>query len=238
MTASTERDIGNMREEKSSKPNDIMRIVVRPYGSALPLGCFAFAVGNALTSAFALHWIPSTDQNVLALVLLAFVAPLELIPCIMAFLSRDTGGATAMGIFSAAWVVQGLNFITANGGGASPTMGIFLAFLAIFLGILAFVTFSDKPLLGALLTVAMLRSIGAALLQFGIAGAASPITAILGLLVTALALYSGLGFLLEDIKQRPLAMTFRRGEAKAALGGDLQHQLNRTTREAGVRDQL
>jgi hypothetical protein len=56
--------------------------------------------------------------------------------------------------------------------------------------------------------------------------------------VTAFAIYSGLGFLREDIKQRPLAMTFRRGEAKAALEGDLQPQLNRASREAGVREQL
>lgn len=47
MTTSIERDIRKMREKESPKPNDMIRIVVRPYGSALPLGCFAFAVGRA-----------------------------------------------------------------------------------------------------------------------------------------------------------------------------------------------
>lgn len=217
---------------------DVIRVVVRPYASALPLGCFAFGVGNALTSALYLHWIPATDLPILAIMFLAFVAPLELIPCIMAFLSRDTGSATAMGIFSAAWVVQGIKLLSAGSDSPSPALGIFLLFLAVFLAILAFVTFSDKPLLGVLLTLAMLRSIGASLLQFGLSGGLGVTTAVLGLLVSAFSLYSGLGFLMEDIKQKPLAMTFRRGEAKAALEGDLQHQLHRAIREAGVRDQL
>jgi succinate-acetate transporter protein len=228
------------RVESAELPDTrgVIRVVLRPYASALPLGCFAFAVGNALTSAHYLHLIPATEKHVLALILLAFVAPLELIPCIMAFLSRDTGGATAMGIFAAAWVVQGLEFLPGGPDVASVAIGIFLLFLAIFLAILVVITFADKPLLGILLTVAMLRSIGAALMQFGMAGPVGVTTAILGLAVTAFALYSGFGFLLEDVKQKSFAMTFRRGETKAAIEGNLQHQLDRALREAGVRDQL
>ena len=224
---------------ESTDSKAAIRVVLRPYASALPLGCFAFAVGNAMTSALYLHWIPTTDTRILAVILLAFVAPLELIPCVMAFLSRDTGGATAMGIFSAAWVVQGIVMLLTGPGNMSTAVGILLIFLAIFLAILAFATFSDKPLLGILLTIAMLRSIGASLMQFGAAGATGvAITAILGFMVTGFALYSGLGFLLEDIKQRPLAMTFRRGEAKAAFEGNVERQLGRALHEAGVRDQL
>lgn len=216
----------------------ITRVVLRPYASALPLGSFAFGVGNVLLSAFALHWIPLAEANVVAIMLLAFVAPLELIPCFMAFLSRDAGGATAMGIFASAWTVQGLLLLKPNPTALSPAMGIFLVLLAIFLAILAVVTFAGKPLLGVLLVIAVLRTIGACLVQFGVGSPMDVIAAGLGLLLSAFAIYSGLGFLMEDVKQKPLAMTFRRGQAKAAMEGDLQHQLKRVSTEAGVRQQL
>lgn len=224
------------RDQKETQA--ITRVVLRPYASALPLGFFAFGVGNGLLSAFALHWIPVAEASVLAIMLLVFVAPLELIPCLMAFLSRDTGGATAMGIFSASWAVQGVLLMKANPSGLSPAVGIFLLLLAIFLLILAVVTFAGKPLLGVLLVIALLRSIGASLVQFGVGGNVDVITAALGLLLTAFSIYGGLGFLMEDVKQKPLAMTFRRGQAKAAMEGDLQHQLKRISTEAGVRQQL
>ncbi|WP_353069918.1 hypothetical protein RBB75_06260 [Tunturibacter empetritectus] len=227
--------------DENTKPADVQsitRIVVRPYGTALPLGCFGFGVGNALLSAYALHWIPLADTKLLAVMLLAFVAPLELIPCIMAFLSRDSGGATAMGIFAAAWVVQGVEFYTGVPGSTSIAMGVFLLLLALILIVLTVVTFPGKPLLGVLLTIAILRSSGGGLVQFGFGGGAVLFAAWTGFLLAAFAFYSGLGFLMEDVKQRPLAMTFRRKEAKAALQGDLSHQLKPLANEAGVRQQL
>ena len=222
----------------TSGPSSPIRIVVHPYASALPLGCFAFGVGNALTSAFYLHWIPVADQHTLAIMLLAFVAPLELIPCIMAFLSRDTGGATAMGIFSAAWVVQGIELLSGSVSVSNLATGIFLLMLSLYLIILAVVTFSAKPLLGILLSLAVLRSLGASLMQFGFIKGSTLPTAIFGFLVSLFAVYSGLGFLLEDIYQKPMAMTFRRGKARAALDGNLQEQLTEIAHEAGVRNQL
>ena len=88
-----------------------VQIVLRPYASSIPLASFAFGVGNILYSAFLLHWIPAVEARELAYMLLAFVAPLELGPSLMAFLARDSGGATAFAIFGAAWVVQGLSLL-------------------------------------------------------------------------------------------------------------------------------
>lgn len=226
-------DSRDQRETQS-----ITRIMVRPYASALPLGCFAFGVGNALLSAFGLHWIPVSDTRLLAIILLAFVAPLELIPCIMAFLSRDAGGATAMGVFSAAWVVQGIQFMMSGPSSISPALGIFVLLLALILVILAIVSFPGKPLLGVLLVIAASRSFAAATVQFGFGIKAEITTAIAGWLLAAFAFYSGLGFLLEETKRKSLPLTFRRGEAKEALEGDLKQQLENLPREPGVRDQL
>jgi uncharacterized protein len=110
--------------------------------------------------------------------------------------------------------------------------------LALCLAILTFVTFSGKPLLGALLSTAILRSISAAICQFGVHGAMDAINAVLDALIALLAFYSGLAFLLEDVEQKPNRMTFRRKAAKEAIEGTLQEQVKHISNEAGVRQQL
>jgi succinate-acetate transporter protein len=223
---------------QDSAAQSAVRIVVHPYASSLPLGCFSFGIGNVLLSAFLLHWFPASDTLVFAVMLLAFVAPLELIPCLVAFVSRDTGAATAMGLFSAGWVVQGIELIVANPNTPSPVAGLFLLLLALCLALLAAVTFSGKPLLGMLLSVAMLRSIAAGLVQMGVRGSTQTVAAILGLLVALFAFYSGFGLMLEDIKGKPIAMTFHRKQARIAMEGSLRDQMKNIANEAGVRKQL
>ena len=215
-----------------------VRIVLRPYASALPLGCFAFAIGNGLYSAFLLGWIPANEAPTLALMLLAFAAPLELLPCVMAFLSRDTGAATAMGVFGFSWVVQGAAILQLHGDPPNAAAGIFLLAIAVCLAVITAVTIGGKPMLGVMTVVAAARSVCAALLQFGLHGALPAVPAVLGLTVTAIAFYAGLGLLLEDVRGVLLPMTFRKQEARAALEGDLEHQVRHLQREAGVREQL
>ncbi len=218
------------------KPN--VQIVLRPYASAIPLASFAFGIGNILYSAFLLHWIPSKEAHSLAVILLAFVAPLELFPSVLAYLSRDTGGATAFATFGAAWVVQGLNLLMADSQLPSATDGFFLIGLALVLGIVSAISFAGKPLLGGLLLVAVLRTVSAAMLSFGLHGAWPMLTAIAGLVLATMAFYSALAFLLEDVRQEISPLTFRTGDAKAAMEGKFEDQVDALTREAGVRKQL
>ncbi len=214
-----------------------VRIVVRPYASALPLGCFSFAVGNALYSASLLHWIPSDETRLLAIMLLGFVAPLELIACAMAFLSRDAGAATAMGIFAAAWVVQGVQLIL-FGPALNPATGILLALLAICLAMLTGVTFRSKPLIGVLMTAATLRSAGAAAMEFGGGRPFTIAAAGFGFAVTLAAFYVGFVFLLEDVQGSLHPLTGRIGAAREAMTGSLENQVGHIENEAGVRGQL
>ncbi len=217
---------------------DRVRIVLRPYASALPLGCFAFAIGNGLYSAFLLGWIPASETSTLALMLLLFAAPLELLPCVMAFLSRDTGAATAMGVFGFSWLVQGASMLQLHGDPSNAATGIFLLAIAVCLAIVTAVTLGGKPMLGVMTIVAAARALCAAGVQFGLHGALPATTAVLGLVVTAIAFYAGLGLLLEDVRGILLPMTFRKQAAQAALEGDLSHQTSHLHREAGVREQL
>jgi short-subunit dehydrogenase len=54
----------------------ITRIVLRPLGSPLPLGFFSFAVGTVLLGCRELGWVAPRETTTLAVILLAFVAPL------------------------------------------------------------------------------------------------------------------------------------------------------------------
>ncbi len=219
------------------EPAAQVRIVLRPYASALPLGCFSFAIGNALLSAFLLHWIPENEARLLAVMLLVFVAPLELIACAMAFLSRDTGAATAMGIFAAAWVVQGVQFML-FGAALSAASGILLALLAVCLGMLTAITFSGKPLIGILLVAATLRSAGAAGMQFGGGKLFTIVAAGFGFVVTLAAFYCGFALLVEDVQGSLHPLTGRTGAARDAMSGGLESQMGHIENEAGVRQQL
>ncbi len=215
-----------------------VQIVLRPYASSLPLASFAFATGNVLYSAFLLHWIPASEAHLLAFMLLAFVAPLELGPSLMAFLTRDAGGATAFAIFGAAWVVEGLTLLRGPSPATSPAGAVFLFCLAICLLMLTIVAFKGKPLLGAVLIVAVVRTCGAA--ATAITGKAwlQISTAWFGLVLAALAFYCGIAFLEEDVSQHLSPLTFRTGEAKAAMDGKLEDQISEIGKEAGVRKQL
>lgn len=215
-----------------------VRIVLRPYASALPLGTFSFAIGNILFSAFLLHWIPVHETKLLAVMLLAFVAPLELIACGMAFLSRDTGAATVMGIFSVSWVVQGLQLILFGQGSASPATGILLLLLSVCLTLLAAVTFRGKPLVGILLSLAVIRSVGAATVEFGAGPTSEIFTACAGLALGLSAFYCGFALLLEDVDVSIKPLTMRSGKAKIAMSGSIGEQVAQIANEAGVRQQL
>lgn len=219
-------------------PDPSVSIVLRPYASPIPLASFAFGIGNVLYSAFLLRWIPASEAHSVALMLLAFVAPLELLPSGMAYLTRDGGGATAFAIFGSAWIVQGLELLTSPSQTTSPASGIFLLCLALTLVMLTIVTFKGKPLLGVVLIIAILRTCGAAWVELTGNALAGRATGYCGLLLATAAFYAGIAFLEEDVTQRLSPLTFRTGEAKAAMEGELRDQISTLEREAGVRKQL
>jgi succinate-acetate transporter protein len=70
------------------------RIMLRPIGSGLPPGFYAFGIGMLLLACLAIGWIPIHEQKDVGTMLVTFVFPLELIGTIMAFLARDTLSAT------------------------------------------------------------------------------------------------------------------------------------------------
>lgn len=224
--------------DRETSPQELTRIVVRPVGSPLPLGFFAFGVGTVLLAAVELQWIRSSETIPLICVLLGYVAPLEILAGIFSLLSRDTGAGTAMCIFGAGWVALSLSYLMVGLDAKTVTLGIFLTVDSLAILALAVSSVTVKPMLSIILFLSAARFLLAAAVQFGAGEKATLASGCVGILTGVFAAYGGLAFLLEDVKQRDVLPVFRRKTAKAALEGGLDEQLSRIRNEAGVRHQL
>ena len=56
-----------------------------------------------LLGCLAIGWIPVSEQKQVGMILMSFVFPLEVVATVMAFLARDTLGATTLGLFTTSW---------------------------------------------------------------------------------------------------------------------------------------
>jgi succinate-acetate transporter protein len=214
------------------------KIVLRPYGSPLPLGFFSFAVGMALLAGIALDVITGDQVRTAGVLLAAFVFPLEFLAAVFAFLARDTGAATALAIFSTSWAGIGALYVIAPLQQRSTSEGMYLCAFALVLLPLAAVALLGKALLGVVLTVSTIRAVLAAAYQLGAPHELELANAAAALLLVGFAVYAGTAFLIEDARQRTLLPILRRGDAGKALQDDLVAEHARLTREPGVRRQL
>ncbi|WP_051944164.1 hypothetical protein [Streptacidiphilus rugosus] len=98
------------------------------------------------------------------ILLAAFVSPPQLLAAAVAFLARDTGIAAILGLFAASWLALGAVDIAGPTVLTSPAVGLFLAAFALVLVPLVVAGFFGKALLGAVLTVSVLRAALAVLL--------------------------------------------------------------------------
>jgi succinate-acetate transporter protein len=221
-----------------SRHHDSTRIVLRPIGSALPLGFFSFGIGMLLLATQALGWIPVDEQREVGMVLAAFVFPLELLATVFAFLARDTLGATTLGLFTTSWLTLGWAQLSSPAGSRSVALGIYLFGFATAVVLLSTLSTLGKPFFSVLLTVAAVRMVLGGVYEVG--GAGRELYRVSGgfaLALAALAMYGGVALALEDARQHEVLPLFRRGAADEAFHG-YETQLQRLEAEAGVRQQL
>jgi uncharacterized protein len=219
-------------------PEQNVRITVRPIASALPLGFFCFGLGMLLLAGSGNGWLPVSEQHTVGLLLAAFVTPLELIAATVAFLARDTFGATGLGLFSTSWLAIGLVDLTGTPGELSRALGLYDLGFAFIVGVLACAAMLGKPLIGTIMLVAGTRAALAGAYEFGAPKAANTVGSWCALAVFFAAVYGGLAFLLEDVKQETVLPVFRRGSSKESIEGNLHDQLRGVGQEAGVRQVL
>lgn len=226
-----------MSEAGESTPTPIV-IALRPLASALPLGFFALGMGMLLLAALDAGWIAQSESRHVGLLLATFVFPLEFAAALLAFASRDVFAGTGLGLFSTSWLSLGLALLAGQPGTTSGALGVyFLGFAAAILPLGA-AAWMGKPLIGAILLAAAARSVLAGLYELGGGLELNHAAGIVAAVIAGLGWYSGSAFLLEDMLQRPLLPTFRRGASRASLEGSLREQLERAEGDAGVRQQL
>jgi succinate-acetate transporter protein len=215
-----------------------VRITVRPYGSVVPLGFFAFGIGMFLYAAFDAPWVPAAQGKDVGLMLATFVAPLEGVATVIAFLARDTMSGVALGLFTGSWLMTGLATMQAKPSTLSPAEGYFLIAFSIAVGLLSFVAWLGQPLIATLLTVSVVRGVLSAVYQLGGGAGWNHTAGWLALAIFCVAMYGGLAFLLEDAKGRAILPLGRRGSSREAIEEGLDVQLAGLADEAGVRKHL
>jgi succinate-acetate transporter protein len=215
-----------------------VRIAVRPYGSVVPLGFFAFGVGMFLYAALDAEWVKPAEGHEIGLMLVTFVGPLEGLSAVIAFLARDTLAGVALGLFAGSWFLSGFAALRAQAGVLSAGQGYFLIAFSIAVLLLSVVSWLGQPLIASLLTVATVRGFLAAAYELGGGKGWNQAAGWTALGIFFVAMYGGLAFLFEDAKGAAVLPLARRGSSREAIEGDLEAQLGGLAGEPGVRKHL
>jgi succinate-acetate transporter protein len=214
------------------------RIVLRPIGSPLPLGLLALAPAGLLLSCYQVGAFTTAEAGTVALIMLGFAVPLELIAAVLCFLARDGLAGTALGVFAGAWLASGLVLRSTTPGATSPAFGVFLLSIAGALAILVAGAAGGKAGPALVMSAGIARFLLAGLFELtgsiGVEHAAS----IVGFVLVGAAVYTSLATEIEDIQGESRLPIGRRQRAAVAMQGGFEDQLEGLEREAGVRQQL
>jgi uncharacterized protein len=201
------------------------RVILRPIGNPLPLGFLALAGGTLLVSGLQLGWLaPAEGQNV-ALILLAFVFPLQLLASVFGYLGRDVAAGTGMGLLAGTWLSIGLVTLVSEPGSTSDALGLFLLLAAAAMTVPASAATTGKLVPAAVLWTTVVRFAVTGLYQLTASGTWEDVAGVVGLALCALAIYAALALALEEAR-RATVLPLGRRNAAVEQG------------EAGVREQL
>lgn len=226
------------REELRRRQETMVRVVLRPIGSPLALGFVALAAATLVVSGLQLGWVQPAEGRNVALILLGFVVPLQLLASVLGFLARDSLAGTAMGILSGSWLAVGLVLLTSPPGSTSDALGLFLLVAGTAMLLPATAALASKLVPALVLATTALRFLVTGLYQLTASSAWKAAAGLVGLLLAALAMYAAWAFELEDTAKRTVLPTLRRGKGADALHQGLLDQVAEVDHEAGVRQQL
>jgi succinate-acetate transporter protein len=216
----------------------LTRIVLRPIGSPLPLGILALVPAGVMMGVLQLGGMPVTQTKTVALLMLGFVVPLQIVASILCFLARDTVAGTGLALFGGTWLATSLALMSGQPGARSQALGVFL--LCVGGTMVVLIAGASFGKFGPALVLVL----GAT--RFGVSGLYELIgstglehaAAIIGFGLAGAALYSALATEVEDVRGELKLPMGRRKLAREAFEGPFESQLERIEREAGVRQQL
>src|SRR4051812_9906350 len=214
------------------------RVFLRPIANPLPLGFLALAAATLLVSALQLGWIATSQGKDVALILIAFVFPLQLVTSIFSYLGRDVVAGTGMGILSGTWLSMGLVTLVSPTGATSDALGLFLLMAGVAMWVPASAALASKLVPAAVLGTAGLRFMLTGAYELSAASSWQHIAGIVGLILCAIGVYAALAMTHEDASGVTVLPLGRRGSGSAAIGTDAGRQSAQLDSEAGVRSQL
>ncbi len=131
--------------------------MLRPIASPLPLAFLSFGVGSGLQSGLRLGVVPRAEIPNLALLFGGVCFTAMLVAGILAFLSRETLGATLLGLISLSWLKTALVTFTSFPNTTSAASGLLDLVLAAVLLLMGTVGLLGKPLLSVVIVLASVR---------------------------------------------------------------------------------
>jgi succinate-acetate transporter protein len=231
-------EVSDDGQRGSPGEDPVFRVVLRPIASSLPLGFFAFTVGTMLLTALELRWVPVSETAQVAVLVLAFVMPLEALSGLFAFPARDSGAATGLLTLSAAWAATAIILLHGPPGALSLALAVFLLTLTALMLVMSAAAVIGKPLFGLLLLIGACRFALTGVYQATGTVTVEQAAGWLGVPLGVFALYGGLALLLEEGTQRMVLPIGRRGRSRTSLEGSFAHQVRQAEQEPGVRRQL
>jgi succinate-acetate transporter protein len=214
------------------------RIMLRPIGNPLPLGFLALAGGTLLLSGLQLGWLEPSDGHDVALILIAFVFPLQLVVSVFGYLARDVVASTGMGVLAGTWLSIALVMLAHAAGSTSHALGLLLLLAGTAMLVPAAASTTGKLVPAAVMATTALRFWTTGIYELSASPTWEHIAGIVGLILCAIALYAAVAMALEDARRATTLPLGRHGAGRAALEGTFDAQLSRIEHEAGVREQL
>jgi succinate-acetate transporter protein len=192
------------------RANDLpSTVALRPIGTALPLGFVALTVATSSFSAVQLGWIGPLQNSVVAVGVIVFAVPLQLLASVMGFLGRDSVVGTANGVLAGTWAALSLNTVLHPLPTNHPGVGVLLVAAGAVLAISG-AGAGAKPVAGLVLLTAATRFVVTGVYELsGIPGWKTT-AGWVGIALAVVAFYGALAFELEGAYGRTILPTGRR----------------------------
>jgi succinate-acetate transporter protein len=174
--------------------------MLRPIGNPLPLGFLALAGATLLVSGLQLGWLAETEGKDVALILIAFVFPLQLVTSVLGYLGRDVVAGTGMGVLAGTWLSVGLVALTSPAGSTSDALGLFLLLAAVAMLVPASAAMSAKPVAVPVLGTTALRFACTGVYQLTASNTWADIAGVVGLVLCAVAVVAALTVELQAVR--------------------------------------
>jgi len=195
------------------------RVVLRPLGNPLPLGFLALAGGSFVVAALQLGWLDANEGADVALVLLAFVVPAQLIAAVLGYLARDAVAGTGMGILAGTWLTVGLILFRSPPGATSDALGLLLLVAAVSMCVPASGAAMGKVVPAAVLFTTAIRFATTGVYELTESSWWKGAAGVVGVVLAGLAIYAALAMLLEDVRRAGVLPVLRRGAGKTSITG-------------------